>query len=294
MLGLAVMNSPLPASGPSTIVFGSHTDLGKRRGNNEDSLRCGVLAAGTPRASTLLVVSDGVGGLKAGEVASRLAVESLHTLLGERLALENSPADRREWIDAAIRETDRRVRAAAAQPGCADMGATLSVLWFAGSEAWWGQVGDSRIYIFRRGVLRQLSRDQSPVGRLRAEGSLSEEQARTHPYRHLIDQCLGTSGAPVEPETGALPVWSGDVFLLCSDGLSDGLWDKEIAKGLAAVAAGQPPQVGARQLVERANDASGKDNITALVARADGGAVEGAPAVARASGWRRWLPSRRP
>jgi len=252
-----------------SIVFGSHTDVGKRRQNNEDSSRGGRLGVGTPHEGTLLVVSDGVGGLKAGEIASRLAVDNLHALLGERLARETPPADRRDWIDAAMRETDRRIRAAAQQPGMAGMGATLSLLWFEDGNAWWGQAGDSRTYLFRDHVLRQLSHDQSPVGRLLAEGDLTEKDARVHPLRHVIDQCLGGSGAALDPQTGLLDLAAGDVFLLCSDGLSDGLWDHEIAGILKSAAAGEPPEAVARTLVNRANEASGKDNITAVVARVE-------------------------
>lgn len=262
--------SPSLSVPPLSFVFGAATDLGKRRDNNEDSSRCGVLAAGTPMECTLLVVSDGVGGAKAGEVASKLAVDTMHVLLAERIASEAPPVDRRGWLDAAIRETDRRIRAAAEQPGLAGMGATLSVLWLAGREAWWGQAGDSRIYLFRAGELRQISRDQSPVGRLRANGQLTEEQARSHPYRHLIDQCLGGGGSPIEPETGKLALEPRDIFLLCSDGLSDGLWDRELAEGLKLAAENTAPEEVARSLVSRANEASGKDNITAVVARADG------------------------
>lgn len=272
------MSSLPPSVPPLSITFGSATDLGKRRDNNEDSSRCGILAAGTPHESTLLVVSDGVGGAKAGEVASKLAVDSLHALLVERLAGETPPPDRRGWLDAAIRETDRRIRSAAEQPGLSGMGATLSVLWLAGREAWWGQAGDSRIYLFRAGELRQISRDQSPVGRLRASGQLTEELARAHPYRHLIDQCLGGGGTPIEPETGKLELEPRDVFLLCSDGLSDGLWDRELAEGLKHTAAATSPEETARSLVARANEASGKDNITAVVALADGPSATPPPA----------------
>ena len=256
---MSEMPSP---SAPPSIVFGSHTDVGRRRENNEDSSRCGALGAGT-----LLVISDGVGGLKAGEVASRIAVDSLHEILGRRLAAEAPPPDRRGWIDAAIRETDQRVRTAAEQPGQSGMGATLSLVWLEGGNAWWGQAGDSRTYLFRQNVLRQISHDQSPVGRLRAEDKLTEEQARTHPFRHMIDQCLGGGGPPMDPQTGSLELAAGDVFLLCSDGLSDGLWDREIAEELRLAADGRAPDETARALVERANAASGNDNITAIVGR---------------------------
>ena len=280
------MSASPPAPVTPSIVFGSHTDVGKRRANNEDASRCGRLGAGT-----LLVVCDGVGGLKGGEIASRLAVDHLHTELGERLARAAPPADRRGWIEAALRATDRRVRAAAEQPGLAGMGATASLLWIEGRGAWWGQAGDSRTYLFRGHVLRQLSLDQSPVGRLRAEGNLTEKDARQHPLRHLIDQCLGGSGGALDPQTGTLDLAVGDVFLLCSDGLSDGLWDREIADVLESAAAGQAPEEVARTLVNRANAASGKDNITAIVARVERIPRPERPSAA-GSGWGRLLGRR--
>ena len=114
-----VMMIPAILDSPLSVAFGSATDLGKRRDNNEDSSRCGLLAIGTSRESTLLVVSDGVGGSKAGEVASKLAVDCIHSLLAERLEAAAPPIDRRGWLDGAIRETDHRIRVAAEQPGLA-------------------------------------------------------------------------------------------------------------------------------------------------------------------------------
>lgn len=258
------------------IIFGSHTDVGKRRENNEDSSRCATLDGGAVDGGTLLMVSDGVGGATAGEIASRTAVDSVHELIAARLARETPPTDRRSWIDDAVRETDQRIRALATGPGLAGMAATASILWLANGRAWWGQAGDSRIYRYQKGELRQITRDQSPVGRLRADGGLTEEQARAHPYRHLIDQCLGGSGPTVEPDTGALALQAGDIFLLCSDGLSDGLWDADIAEGLRrALAEDMSPDEAARSLVNRANELSGKDNITAVVAYAIGGPTAG-------------------
>lgn len=273
--------SPSPTTTPLIVMFGSHTDVGKRRSNNEDSFRAEFVGD-----SSLLVVSDGVGGATAGEVASRMAVDGVHELLRARLSHGPANADRRPWIDETIRELDRRIRAKAVeQPDLEGMGATLSLLWVSQQTAWWGQAGDSRIYLWRKDVLQQISQDQSPVGRLRADGKLTEDQARSHPYRHLIDQCLGGGGANVEPVTGTMPVEENDVFLLCSDGLSDGLWDKEIGEGLQPVAAGLSPTEAARQLVERAKEASGKDNITAVV-----GHVQRAPARTRSRGpWQNLL-----
>jgi protein phosphatase len=247
------------------VVFGGSSDTGQRREHNEDAWKGDPLGTGV-----LLVVCDGVGGAKAGEVASKLAVDGIHASLQARVAAEPPPEDRRPWLDGIAREVDRRIREAAQQPGLSGMGATLSALWLDGARGWWAQAGDSRIYRLRGGELRQLTCDQSPVGRMRAQGQLSEVEARKHPYRHMIDQCLGGVGAMVEPDTGELDVLPRDVFLLCSDGLSDGLWDRELAEGLAAAANGTPPDEVASTLVARANAASGTDNITAVVARVNG------------------------
>lgn len=254
--------SSSPPRSPPTIVFGSHTDIGRRRGNNEDCHRCERLGRGA-----LLVVCDGVGGTRAGEVASQMAVDGLHALAAEHAARGGLSADHRATLDAAARTLDRRIREAAREPGSNGMGATLSALWLEGEHAAWVQVGDSRIYRLRDRELRQISPDQSPVGRMRADGQLTEEEARAHPYRHMIDQCLGGGGPAAEPQSGELTVAPGDIFLLCSDGLSDGLWDRDIARELAAAQTGGAPAVVARTLVDRANAASGNDNITAVVAR---------------------------
>lgn len=258
------MSQPVSESTTPSIVFGSHSDVGQRREHNEDSLRCAYLGTGA-----LLIVSDGVGGSKAGEVASRMAADGVVEILSARCAKEAPPPDRRPWLDEAAHEVDRRLRNAAQQPGLSGMGATLSALWLDGAHGWWVQAGDSRIYLLRGGELRQISHDQSPVGRMRANGQLSEEEARRHPYKHMIDQCLGGAGAAATPDTGELAIQAGDVFLLCSDGLSDGLWDRELAQGLAQLAAGKSPEEVAQALVAGANAASGNDNITAVVGRVE-------------------------
>jgi serine/threonine protein phosphatase PrpC len=254
-----------PSSSPS-VVFGCRTDAGRRRPNNEDSFWAGLIETPNPGSNTLLIVSDGVGGASAGEVASRMAVDGAREILTQYVASRFPLNDHRSCIDATIREIDQRIRIASRRDGFGGMGATLSLLWITDGMGWWGQAGDSRIYLLRKSVLRQLSRDQSPVGRLRADGALTEEQARVHPYRHLIDQCLGTEGESVEPEIDSIMIETGDVFLLCSDGLNEGLWDREISDGLLPVTVGLSPSEAAHRLVQRAKEASGRDNITALVA----------------------------
>jgi protein phosphatase len=215
----------------------------------------------------LLIVSDGVGGANAGEVASRVAVQTISSAFGGGPAEEPGETAPRDPVLDAINAADRAIKAKAAEAGLEGMGATVSLLCFSCSEhALWGQAGDSRIYVCRAGRLRQISRDHSPVGRMRQSGEITEAEARRHPLRNQIDQSLGNPEEPFQPESGSVDVMAGDVFLLCSDGLVDGLWDHEIEALLAGVRSPEDVRPAVLRLVESANKASGRDNITAIVA----------------------------
>jgi protein phosphatase len=173
----------------------------------------------------------------------------------------------RQALVSAMREAHHAILAKAEEPGFDGMGATLSALCFAGDGmASWAQAGDSRIYVFRDGKLRQISRDHSPVGRLKQSGKITEAEARKHPSRNQIDLSMGDRLNAFEPDAADEPVKRGDIFLLCSDGLSDGLWDKEIEEILATLT--QPEQVRPtlHLLIDRAKKASGRDNITGVIA----------------------------
>ena len=278
------------------------TDIGNCRLNNEDAWWAGRLGGehvfmaagveplhlGTAGAPVLLLVSDGVGGAKAGEVASRMAVQLIAGELGQEPAALQEPAGACAAIRAVLGKANAAIAARAAEPGFEGMGATLSLLCLSGAgNACWGQAGDSRIYVCRQGRLRQISRDHSPVGRMRQRGELTEAEARRHPLRHQIDQSLGDPAATFQPEVGVEELQAGDVYLLCSDGLSDGLWDHEIAQLLAAVH--RPAQVrpAVRQLVARAKQTSGRDNITAVLALVENPAAQ--IATAQPGFWRRLL-----
>ncbi len=267
------------------------TDIGVRRQNNEDAWWVGqlpgerrsmetgeaplCLAAGVQAAPVLLLVSDGVGGANAGEVASQMAVNQISAELERRAAALTSPESAQAAILAALHAADQAIKAKATEPGFDGMGATLSLLCFAGpATACWGQAGDSRIYVCRRGHLRQISHDHSPVGRLRQEGKITEKEARQHPQRNQIDQSLGDPANTFKPDTGAEKIQPGDVYLLCSDGLSDGLWDREIARVLAGVRHTADVRPAAQKLIADAKQASGRDNITVILALVAGAAAE--------------------
>jgi protein phosphatase len=266
-----------------SLHFDGLTDIGVRRLNNEDAWWIGEAGGahcfmepgpaplhvllGPDGGLALLLVSDGVGGANAGEVASQMAVNSVSGELSRAPAALKDAQTVRQTILAALHAANAAIRARAEAPEFDGMGATLSLLVFAGSsEACWGQVGDSRIYVCRQGRLRQISRDHSPVGRLRQEGRISEAEARQHPLRHQIDQSLGDPNSLLQPDSGIEGIQPGDLYLLCSDGLSDGLWDREIGEILAGVHTPGGVRPAVQRLVARAKQASGRDNITAVLA----------------------------
>jgi PPM family protein phosphatase len=224
------------------------SDVG-RRANNEDTAYA---------TSRLAVIADGVGGATAGEVASRLVVDAFITL--DKSRLERPLAE-------ALRETVRHGNdtlrfLADSRPELATMSTTLTAVALTDAgEYLVVNVGDSRSYLFRDGVLNQLTRDDSLVQALLDEGAISLEQARIHPARAIVLAALDGQPQP-EPKVCAHEAQAGDRLLLCSDGLSDAVDDEAIAGAL------QIPsnRECARRLIEMALDAGGRDNVSVIVA----------------------------
>lgn len=208
--------------------------------------------------SHLFGVCDGMGGHAAGEVASELAATVFRCVLAES---DLPPA---AALREAIRQADEEVyRDQTAHPERKGMGTTLSALLLSGpapEEAWIGHVGDSRVYRLRNRKLDQLTTDHSPVFRLYRTGLLSKEQARRHPHKHIVEQALGLS-PPVEADVFAVDVRAGDLFLLCTDGLSDQLADGEIED----VCRSGSVRAMARHLVQAANFKGGLDNVSVVL-----------------------------
>ena len=233
-----------------TLRWGSATDVGRVRQLNEDSLLT---------APTLFVVADGMGGHAAGEVASDLAVTEFRRL-SEFSAL------RPEDIAAAIgRANEHSVTAGTEHGDQFGMGTTLTgigVVTVGGNDQWAVfNVGDSRVYRFADGQLTQLTVDHSAVQELVEAGQLSRDAARTHPRRNVVTRSLGSDPAP-QADVWVFPPVIGDRFLVCSDGLTNELEDVDIALVLRDAA---DPEVAAQELVLRANQAGGHDNITTVV-----------------------------
>jgi protein phosphatase len=231
------------------------SDTGRQRNANEDSFFV---------RSPIFVVADGMGGAQAGEVASKAAADAFD------VDLPDGPAERvlRETILAANRTIHDLARA---DPSRAGMGTTLTAAVFSAAreEVAIGHVGDSRAYRLRGGRLEQLTRDHSLVEEMRRKGQLTDAQAEDHPQRSIITRALGPE-PEVEPDVQTVPASPGDVFLLCSDGLTTMLDEEKIAKLLAGATS---MDAAVRALIDEANRAGGRDNITALAFRLEDAAA---------------------
>jgi len=239
------------------------TDTGKKRANNEDAY---LLNDGLG----LYAVADGVGGSEGGEVASRMAAEtlaaSLPDLLGDKdrtppVGLVRTVDPAFSALQLAVTLSNRTIRQARAQTtALADMGTTLTTLLLRDKHAFIAHVGDSRAYLLRSGEFRQLTNDHSLVGEQVRHGAITREQARTSPYRHVITRALGIDEEVVIDLTKH-PLLRGDRLLLCTDGLTEMVEDAEIS----GILAGSDPREAVQKLIDAANSRGGVDNITAVV-----------------------------
>jgi PPM family protein phosphatase len=262
---------------PLTIELQSAVDPGRARSNNEDSV------ATDPEVG-LAVLADGMGGYNAGEVASNMATSFIRTELGRWLreaSSQASDAEVRRAMDICVDNANRAIfNAANANPQYAGMGTTLVVAVFRDNRVLLGHVGDSRCYRLRDGRLQQITRDHSLLQEQIDAGLITPEQAAFSANKNLVTRAVGVEDT-VLLETHQHDVLTGDLFLLCSDGLSDMLDDDGISQLLQTQA---DLGSGTRALIDAANDAGGKDNISVILGRASGGAS--APA-------KSWWPFRR-
>ena len=223
------------------------THAGRKRRQNEDAY---------VDRPPLFAVADGMGGAQAGEVASRLAAGALEE------DGDNGSAGPEERVAALIQEANRRVfRRASEDAAVSGMGTTMTVAIVHAGQVTFGHVGDSRAYRFRTGELEQLTVDHSLVAELVRSGRLTPEEADTHPQRSVITRAVGTD-PDVDVDTFTLDATPGDVYLLCSDGLTDMLDEQRIRSVFAEHA--DDLNAAAKALVSAANRVGGDDNITVV------------------------------
>ncbi len=246
-----------------SLVAAGCTDTGVLRSNNEDTFRC-------CQEQGVFVVCDGMGGAAAGEIASRMAADYVAKALCRKTA-EGAERSGEEAIEAivvqAIGEANRKIyERAQRESGYLGMGTTIVLAQVAPGMAHVAHVGDSRCYLWRKGHLQLMTQDHSLVSEQVRLGRLSPEEAENSPYRNVITRALGTQSS-VATEYQRFGVLEGDVILLCSDGLTRELQDEEIAGVVAQAAAGEDVEAICRLLVDRANAAGGRDNITCVLVR---------------------------
>ncbi len=259
-----------------TLEFFSATDTGRARNNNEDSVA-------VDEATALVVLADGMGGYNAGEVASSMATSFIRSELGRWLAEASENAtdtDVRRAMDICVDNANRAIfNAANSNPQYAGMGTTLVVGVFRDARLLMGHVGDSRAYRLRASRLNQITHDHSLLQEQIDSGLITPEQAAFSANKNLVTRAVGVEDT-VLLETHLHDVLPGDTYLLCSDGLSDMLDDESIAQLLMSA---ETLSEAGGALVDAANDAGGKDNISVVLVRVRGGT---GPA-------RSWWPFRR-
>jgi protein phosphatase len=275
-----------PASGHARVELGAHSDRGKVRANNEDcylvsrigrtletlltNLPTGQVPALFEEAAYGMLVADGMGGMAAGEVASRTAVSTLVQLVLDTpdwiMPLDDPAGDRLlQRLRERYRDIDATLkREARSDPNLFGMGTTMTLAYSLGSDLFLAHVGDSRAYFFRGGRLHQLTRDHTYAQALADTGIILPEEVGTHRMRHILTRALGGTGEPVTTDVQRARLSDGDQLLLCTDGLTEMVDDDSIAAVLRTAATAQE---ACETLVNLALERGGRDNVTVVLAR---------------------------
>jgi protein phosphatase len=276
------MHSQSQTPAPEHITWSGETDRGKVRPNNEDAFlglrfnsreihHLGKFGeASTADMDFVFAVSDGMGGAKAGELASRITTDRITKLLPRsfQLSVEGLSSGFEDTLTELFNEIhDALQYVGNSYEECMGMEATLSLCWFTPRWMYFAHIGDSRIYYLpaRDGGIKRLTQDDTHVDWLFRNGKINEREARTHPRRNVLQKALGGSNQFVDPQLGAVAHEPGDIFVLCTDGLVKGLYDNHVVDLL------RPPEpistrtTEAQRLVTEALEKDGSDNVTALV-----------------------------
>ena len=262
------------------VVWSAATDPGRFRKNNEDTFLSLILdgegvcrlgkfgEAPLSEQDFVFAVSDGMGGANAGDFASRISVEQITGLMPRsfRLAAGGFSFGFQDILGEVFERIHREITLLSqSYEELHGMGATLSLCWIRPGWMYFAHVGDSRIYhLPAGGGIRQVSEDHTHVGWMLREGQLSEREAREHEGRNALQQSLGGKNQHLSPQFGSIRYEPGDAFLLCSDGLVEGLWDK----GMERIVRNPPPHLNGRvgeRLVQEAVETDGRDNTTAML-----------------------------
>lgn len=232
--------------------FTGLTDVGLVRSANQDSYYFDP-------EGRFFIVADGMGGHAGGEQASRIAAETIC----EYLESHWKSSDKSEsLLRTALKEANQAILIDQVEhPERQDMGTTAVIVAFRQKQVWRGHVGDSRLYRFGNETLEQLTEDQTWVGKAMKAGDITEEQAKVHPWRHVLSQCLGRKDL-YQIEVAEIELQPGDRLLLCSDGLTEEVPDEQIQ---SIMTEGETPEKTAATLVETAKENGGSDNVTVII-----------------------------
>ena len=270
-----------PQPSPISLHWSGVTDVGKVRKNNEDTFlgvqfdaqevrHLGKIGESSiERADFVFAVSDGMGGAQAGEFASKITAEKITRLMPR--AYKQAATGLQAGFEDVLEELFDQIHRALLYLGnsyeeCRGMGATLSLCWFTPGWMYFGHIGDSRIYYLpKEGGIRQISHDDTYVGWLFRQGQINEREAKNHPRRNILQKALGAGHQFTDPQVGAVGYEPGDIFLLCTDGVTDGLYDDRLLDLLRQPDPGQQTENHALRVVKVALQNSGRDNTTALV-----------------------------
>jgi len=245
----------------ASLRIGQVTTTGNYRENNED---CCVV----DQQLRFVIVADGMGGQSAGERASAMAVELIPQRMAQTIDFEaGHPAEVRKQLDKAVEFANAEIMAISeVQPELRNMGTTIVLMARIGDKLFVGGVGDSRCYRLHDGTMEQLTTDHSLTQALMEAGTISAEEAKTHRYRNVLYRYLGSRDGASGLNAVELDAVAGDRFLLCSDGVNDGLEDDQICEILKS---GTDPQQTAEALVDAALEGGSKDNVTSAVVFVD-------------------------
>lgn len=272
-------------AGPRDIQWSAMTHPGTYRANNEDRFLAmlidqrGVRYLGkigsmnTRDADLLFAVADGMGGERSGELAGKIALENITRLLPRAYLLsdrhlEDSSPTILKGLYASIHQ--ELVKLGSFDPLCINMGATLTLVWIHRSLVMYAHIGDTRLYRVSKSddgarCMQQVSEDHTFVGWLRRTGQINEREARFHPRKNILAKALGAGNQFAEPQVGSFQLTPGDTLILCTDGVTDGLWDRAIEDLILCPESSVVDLSPAQRLVQAAVSESGKDNTTAIV-----------------------------
>ncbi|MGD7654030.1 MAG: PP2C family protein-serine/threonine phosphatase [Verrucomicrobiales bacterium] len=259
----------------SILEWAALTHSGTRKERNDDSL---IAFASNPAGARKLplegtkslaendlvfAVSDGVGGGNAGDLASSLLLKRMAEIIPEtfKIAASGFYPDCLDHLSGAIDSVHKHLNLAAEESGTHGMGATVALAWFTPENLYVCNVGDSRVYACRNGELKQLSRDHTSAWAQWKRGEISEIEYRTHPRRSALYEVIGGDHQMISPELLAFPYQPGDRFLVCSDGLIDGVWERHIRDALCN---GSSPRQTTEILLKRSVSNAGIDDTTLI------------------------------